>query len=438
MPGGNIPQEESPLRTELKSNFDYINLYYLYIDSEKNFSKNVEDYYETEFLRSYGYSRCTQNYANICYMYYQISDPFTRYYDPYYADMIWSSLTETESYLGTGIYPEEDDSNNVFVEHVTRRSPAERAGIMLNDTILAIDGTKPNSANAANKLLSGAKGDTLELTIKRDSSELIFNVTIEELKEESVSLYYEDSIPVIKIDQFISTTASDSGTYGEFIDILKKTEGAKATIIDLRDNPGGNGSQCAKVSGELLSKGDTIAIDIQTEIDTVINSGKKEARRIMDTIAYVATDDGLAKDRYIVFLANSETASCAEFMISAITSNRNAPIVGETTYGKGIGQYYFITQGYGVSFITSIQTQDHNGKVYHKLGFAPDYKTSDPKEQMAKAVEWAKERTKIREAEFGSEPNSIFVKAHRDDVTEFPTSRKEFLRQMGGMFYIKN
>jgi len=431
-------QYDTPAHKELRYNHDLIRLAYLYINDEKHFSQNVEDYYNANLLSDYGYSACYPEYSDVCYMYAQLSDPFTRYYDPNIASQVLASIIETDSYVGTGIVLSED-SGSITVSYVTPQSPAEKVGVLAGDTILSIEETIPANLNSANKLLDGSKGDVVDVKVKRGEQQLTFKITLEEMKEASVILTYKDSIPVIRITQFATTTINEHGTFGEFYDALKMTDGAKATIIDLRDNPGGEGDQCNSVSAEFLGKGDTITIDIQTDIDTQLVNGVKTPVRKLDTIPYVTQRDGIAKDRYVVFLADTGSASCAELMLSAVTSNRNAPIVGLNTYGKGIGQYVIMTQNQGVALITGIQGQDHLGRIYHKLGFAPDYESGDPTEQMAKAVEWAKERTKIREAGFGTEPNSIFFKVQYDDTPQkFPTNRKEFLKQFGGKYIIKN
>jgi carboxyl-terminal processing protease len=46
----------------------------------------------------------------------------------------------------------------------------------------------------------------------------------------------------------------------------------------------------------------------------------------------------LAEGKAIVVLADGGSASASEMFIGALSDNNRAKIVGETTYGKGIGQ----------------------------------------------------------------------------------------------------
>ena len=83
---------------------------------------------------------------------------------------------------------------------------------------------------------------------------------------------------------------------------------------------------------------------------------------IVDTLTWTASEDGIAKGRYFVFLADTGSASCAELMLVGAISNTKSPVVGLTTYGKGIGQSYLGTYANGIAGITSMRMLDKNKK----------------------------------------------------------------------------
>ena len=427
--------DTSTVPMELQYNYELLAYLYFYAHLNKEISENVEDYYRAPLQEDYGYSMCTIDYTDVCYMYSKMSDPFTRYYDPYYAPYILDMLEQSDQEVGIGAeYEFVEKSNTLVITEVYSKSPADKAGLAEGDTVISIRGASPTNEDAAQALLSGKDGDEIALGIKRGDDTSTVRIQLATYATPTVKLRYQDSIPVIRITEFTPQTVSDSGTYGEFVQALRKTEGAKSTIIDLRGNPGGDVDQCNAISAELLSKGDTIIIDVETNVDSILEKGQWTYFQIFDTVAYTVTVDGSGRDRYYVFLADSMSASCAEVMLSSISVNKKSPIVGLTSYGKGIGQRVLVTIQNGLSLITGLQSIDREGNVYHKVGIVPDFESGDPEEQMAKAVEWARDGSMIRTAGYGTTSTGHFAKARAMGKQEFglPKNRQELLRQLGG------
>jgi C-terminal processing protease CtpA/Prc len=279
-------------------------------------------------------------------------------------------------------------------------------------------------------MCTGNIGDIIKIVVNRNDELVVAAVTVDEYNEPSVRLTYQDSIPVIQIQQFVVTTISDKGTFGEFLSALKKTEGAKSTIIDLRGNPGGETKQCDSIAAALLSKGDTIIIDIEAIPDSVREGRYWRYVQRLDTVSRIVPGDGVGKDRYYVVMADTGSASCSESMLSALTANRHVPVVGQLTYGKGIGQIVIdSTYRYGLALITALQSFDKNWESYHDLGIVPDFEIDDPDEQLAKAVELAKEGTYIRTAGYGTRKLNHFSKARlQEPSNKIPTAKDLKLR----------
>jgi C-terminal processing protease CtpA/Prc len=66
------------------------------------------------------------------------------------------------------------------VAKVHKGSPAEKAGILKNDNIIAVDGQKPGKVD-----IEGDAGTCVTLTIERDNQ--TFNVTIERIPVEQIN-----------------------------------------------------------------------------------------------------------------------------------------------------------------------------------------------------------------------------------------------------------
>jgi C-terminal processing protease CtpA/Prc len=147
----------------------------------------------------------------------------------------------------------------------------------------------------------------------------------------------------------------------------------------------------------------------------------------------VATEDGVAKGRYFVFMADTNSASCSETMLMGVTNTTQAPIVGMLTYGKGIGQYNIPTGAGGLSMITAMKLYDKNNVSYHDKGIVPDYAISDTLKALDKAVEIAKLGKEKRSKGYGTEKQGHF----ENSLAKKASSAKEPAR--GGAYkLIKN
>ena len=352
------------------------------------------------------------DYHDIYYMYSQMNDTYTYYLDPSHSMSLLSTWMTSEQKIDAGFVLDSSSLPEKYViKNVIEKSPADKAGLLVGDEILEIEGVPPTNKSAFNKLSAALNGDTITYTIKRDSSNKMVPVYIEPYNSPTVELSYKDSIPVIKIKQFAATTSNDSGTYGEFIRYLRATEKYNTTIIDLRNNGGGDIPQCIAMSQVLLSKGDTAVGIISAYPDTL---RKKQA---FDTTYYINKNDGLFKDRYFVFLANEKTASCSELMLVSTTTNKKSPIVGTITYGKGIGQRSFLTRSLALVSITNMKTIDKHGITYHKYGLVPDFESIDDASSLNKAVALAKEQNFVRVAGYGTSNTGHFAKAATEPDT---------------------
>lgn len=381
-----------------------LDAFYVNADKEvKNF-----DYYVMEGA-DHGFSTSDYEYPDVSYMYSTLSDNYTNYFSPAIAGRIVEMLLYSEEQTGIGADFHEitgksciseefcNDSNTLVFKHVYPNGPADRAGLKKGDTLLVFDGYTPRNEQQFRRIEAAFDSrDTVQISVKRGDDTVRTFVSFDQYFTPTVFVDEVDSIPVITITEFMDTTTLESGTYGEFLEALKETEGAEATIIDLRGNPGGSTDQCIDMTSELLPKNDTIAIMVTHTLDSITE------KKLIDTATYIVEEDGIAANRYFVILADSGSASCAELMIMGTVSNTKSPIVGLTTYGKGIGQFYMGTYAGGLTGITSMRIFDKDRTTYHKYGIVPDFEEGDSDKAMQKAVELAKEKKAVRTAGYGT------------------------------------
>ena len=436
----------NPAMEELVANYELLNLMYIYGPERNDIAESVDAYVgkgtAKDASNKFGEETCAAGYYDVCHMYNQLTDPFTRYYDPTIAEELLPSLEESEEDISiVGVEAMSYDEDGLYFEVTYVSDEAKKGGIQVGDILLGY-----GVYFAYNE---STDGQPVKLTVSRGGKDVEVSVVLTMERQPTVMYHYEptgagDSIPVIRIKEFDSKTVGEGGTFEEFAKALKKTEGAKATIIDLRDNGGGDTEHCNAASAEFLSKGDTITIEIEADMDAVVKDGETKLVQVIDTTAIVAEKDGSAKGRYVVMLADGGSASCAELMLSALAVNKKFPIVGGLTYGKQIAQLIITESALesldsipealkipkGIAFVTSSISFDKDWKSFQDVGIVPDYEIKGSRtEQMKKAVELAAEGKAKRTAGYGTEPLGHFEKSASAG------SRKALLKDLKRMRY---
>lgn len=299
-----------------------------------------------------------ETYVAIQKMLASLNDPFTRLLKP----VQYRSLQVNTSGELTGVGLQIAlDSETKQLEVITpiAGSPAEKAGIRPHDRILRINTTLTAelTLDEAAARMRGPAGTPVTLTIQRegeDSTEIQVVRSRIELNPVYAALDSQNSnVPIgyIRLAQFSANAPM------ELAHAIKRLEsdGAKAYILDLRNNPGG-----------LLQAGIKIArlwLDEGTIVYTVNRQG------IVGS--FEATESALTQAPLVV-LVNQGTASASEILAGALQENKRAFIVGEKTFGKGLIQSLFdLSDGSGLAVtVAKYETPKH--RDIHKVGITPD------------------------------------------------------------------
>ncbi|WP_017716499.1 carboxyl-terminal processing protease CtpA [Kamptonema formosum] len=298
-------------------------------------------------------------YEAIGQMLATLDDPFTRLLKP---DQYNSLQLNTSGELtGVGLQIALDEETDyIQVVAPIDGSPAARAGLQPRDIILKIDdiSTENLSLDAAAARMRGPSGSRVTLTVRREGSAepLKFQLQRDRIALNPVYAELQTSssgtpIGYIRLSQF---NANATAEVAHAISRLQG-EGAKAYILDLRNNPGG-----------LLQAGIEIArlwIDTGTIVHTV---NRKRVLGSFEAFGEALTDAPLA------VLVNQGTASASEILAGALQDNGRALLVGEKTFGKGLIQSLFdLSDGSGLA-VTVAKYETPNHRDIHKLGIVPD------------------------------------------------------------------
>lgn len=202
-------------------------------------------------------------------------------------------------------------------------TPADEKGLEPGDKIVKIgdEVTRGFSLDEAVKLLRGEPGTEIELTILRESTQEVLEVTIERaiIKIESIRKIelIEDHIGYIRLSEFQKLTP------GDFRDALNELmeAGAKSLILDLRNNPGGLLDAAVDTADLLLREEDVI----------VYTEGRDATKRKY----FTSEEPPIIEDLKLIVLVNQGSASASEILAGAVRDNARGLLLGKTTFGKG-------------------------------------------------------------------------------------------------------
>lgn len=246
-------------------------------------------------------------------------------------------------------------SGNVFVISVISGSPAEAAGIMAGDFIIAVDGVPCETIDPDDipSHITGIAGTQVHLTLLRDNQQIEMDVTRAQI-DKTVSSEIKDGIGIVEISSFATGTAVELKKHLERFD----QAGVTRIIIDLRSNGGGYASTLDDMCRYFLDQGDIVMIEED-----------RYGKEIVDKVSHSEKFD---YDR-IVILTDGNTASCSEVFTMALKEQADAVTVGETTYGKGIAQMTKVFSDGSALKYTDLIWKSGNGVSIHKTGIEPDY-----------------------------------------------------------------
>ena len=289
-----------------------------------------------------------------------LNDPYSTYLDN---NQTYSFNQSVDGeYVGLGITITWTDGDCTITE-VVKDSPAEKAGLKVDDLIVAVDKNDitKSTLEEISQLLTGKKGTSVKLEVMREGERLKLEVTRDIIQIQSVfSSIKDNNIGYIKIDNFAANT------FKQFEKELKKLEKKKieSLIIDVRCNTGGRLNQVNEILDMFLSK--------NVEIYRIETKGKQKK---------VYTTDKTTRNYPVVVLVDEGSASASEILASAFHDKyKKATIVGVTTYGKGSIQKAVELPGGSSLKYTTQRWLTSKGKSLQDKGLNPDVVIEQSKE----------------------------------------------------------
>jgi carboxyl-terminal processing protease len=292
---------------------------------------------------------------------YGVEDPYSGYMPPEQYQQALGDLSGTFSGIGAemAIRNTEDAADlaactelseicRLVVVAPLAESPAEQAGLMAGDFVLAVDGESVDGTTMEDQIsrIRGESGTDVTLTLQRDEGEP-FDVTITRAEitlQEVETRMIEGHIGYIALNGFSAPAADQFRT--ALSDLL--ADGADQIVFDLRDNPGGYIDAAQQIASQFIDDG---------LIFTQESAGD-------DVREWPSTGDGVATDADlpVAVLLNGGSASASEIVAAALQESGRATLIGEPSFGKNTVQVWSRLENQGGVRITISRwfTPGHN------------------------------------------------------------------------------
>jgi carboxyl-terminal processing protease len=250
-------------------------------------------------------------------------------------------------------------------------SPGFQAGIIPDDRIVKINGQVvadlplDERLDDSVKLLRGDPGSKVVVTVVRPSNGLVKDFAlkrsiivvnmVKDINGQKEFPLGADKIGYVRIAEFGDNTGDE---LQNALDRLK-SEGMKALIIDLRDNPGGLLDEAVEVSQNFLPHG-----------QLVVSTEGRDPRE--NSFLRADGHGDQLKGEPIVVLVNLGTASAAEIVTGCLQDLHRAVVLGEKTFGKGSVQSIFPFPDGSALKLTTAKYYTPSHRVIHEHGITPD------------------------------------------------------------------
>ncbi len=248
-----------------------------------------------------------------------LKDPHSVYLPPIDAETFAKDLAGEFEGIGAEIGIRD---NQLQIIAPLPESPAQKAGLLPGDKILAIDGedTAGISIEEAVTNIRGKRGTVVTLTIRSNGFESIKDVDIIRQTINVPTVTWEK----VEEDQdyaYLRINSFNQDTWDRFDKAVREIlrESPKGLIFDLRSNPGGFLDTSIDVASEWVKEGVIVTEKMKDGVSKTHNSTGSHR------LAQIPT----------VLLVDGGSASGSEIVAGALQDYKAATIVGSTTFGKG-------------------------------------------------------------------------------------------------------
>ena len=325
-----------------------------------------ENYYQ-EFNDAEMVEKMTEGLIN------EMGSPYTFYLTPEYNKAVEDSMKG--EYYGIGAVVMKDHDGNFVVSDIIPDSPAESVDLFVGDIFVKVDGQDALEFEDVGELAAAVRGDEgtlVKLVIYRPLEDRELSLTIRRAKvaNAAVRFYFLDTgIGYIHLTEFSDHAAE----HFENALVALMLKGAEHFVIDLRNNGGGYAQECINM------------LDVVLPPVTVATVKGREEGQVYEDEWKTKTASLTPDDTRYVILLNRYSASASELFAGALRDHGKAVIVGENSFGKGVGTMTWKLPDNSAVQITGFEYFLPKGESIDQVGLKPDYEIKLPDEVETKA-----------------------------------------------------
>ncbi|HEX8503118.1 MAG TPA: S41 family peptidase [Pyrinomonadaceae bacterium] len=335
-------------------------------------------------------------YAVLRLMLASLRDPHTRVFAPGE-----SPDWRVQRYVSVGVSVREL-AGQVVVTDVERDSGAEEAGLRAGDAVLALDGepaavvvarriAEQGGASGASRVLAaghlfeGERGTSVRVTYARPGERRAREALLRREPRTRLPTFevrgLEKGVRLVRFNIFTPEVAA------QFARALRgDLKDARALVIDLRDNGGGEAESMADLASTLLPAG--LSLGRFTDRAGAVRLEPHTRSALLST-----ADSFERFRRPVALLTNARTASAAEVFAAVLRETNRAAVIGEATCGcvLGIRRRHRLPDG-GVLDVSEMDYHTAAGTRLEGAGLRPDVTVEPTRDALRRRRDPALER----------------------------------------------
>ena len=306
-----------------------------------------------------------------------VGDQYTVFVEPQAHELETQSLQG--EYGGIGVSISRNAGGEIVLSPLPD-SPALQSGIAEGDILLAVDNTDVTTSTTIDEvtaLIRGLVGTTVKIRVRRPAGdEFIVSLTRQNIPLPTTTWKIVEDQPTIGL---IAVNLFSGKTPDEVQRALAELQAKGAThyVLDLRDNGGGILESAVAVASQFLDGG---VVMYETQ------------RNAPEKVYTAPQSTGGLTTAPLAVLVNHNTASAAEIVAGALLDRNRAPLIGQTTYGKGSVQLVFDLSDGSSLHVTAYLWQTPARRKLDQVGLTPtivvEPATDGSDAELARAVDY--------------------------------------------------
>lgn len=296
------------------------------------------------------------SYAAIRGMLGTIDDPYAELIEPQAAQNFAKTFSGQTGVVG--LYAE-NKAEQVVISIVFPNGPAAKAGLLVGDIILAIDGVtldKDADSSETGLMIRGLPGTTVHLKTLRGSQVLEYDV-IRQVREYVSSRMLPEGIGYIALNAYNRTASQQMKQALEALLAQKPT----GLVWDLRNNEGGDMQAAQEILSYFIKDGLLFSAELTHD----------------RTVEFRAKGSAFAADIPLVVLMDKTSYSAAETCAAAVAETGRGKTIGSHSYGKGVIQATAPLLDDTLLQMTIAKWRSPQGEWYQGVGVSPQIEVSD-------------------------------------------------------------